>query len=109
MNEKLNVDIVKHDELTSLVNGYSFMNHLNTFYEKTQDGYRYVGENDFVIIRFFYKFSLILLFIYQLNIKCFPHIAVNIGSGVSVLRVDSGENIKRITGSLMGGGRIIKY
>lgn len=29
---------------------------------------------------------------------------MNIGSGVSILRVDSGTGIKRVTGTLMGGG-----
>jgi len=44
------------------------MNNLNTFYEKTRDGYRDVGEHDFVLIRLFIKnFLLLNYFIYKLN------------------------------------------
>ena len=50
INETLNINLVKHDELISLVNGYSFMNELNTFYEKSREGNNFVGANDFVKI-----------------------------------------------------------
>ena len=50
VNETLNVTMFKHDELISLVNGYITMNELNTFYETTRDGYKFVGSDDFVII-----------------------------------------------------------
>ena len=42
--------MVKHDELISLVNGYILMNELDTFYETTSDGYKFVGAEDFVNI-----------------------------------------------------------
>ena len=50
VHEVLNVNMVKHDELISLVNGYLIMNELNTFYETTSEGYKFVGAEDFVII-----------------------------------------------------------
>lgn len=54
------------------------------------------------IFNFNYLFSLLI------HIKKeFPHISVNIGSGVSILRVDSGTSIKRVTGTLMGGGNLL--
>jgi len=37
----------------------------------------------------------------------YPHIAVNIGSGVSILLVKSKENVLRVGGTLMGGGKNI--
>lgn len=55
VNETLNINMVKHDELISLVNGYLIMNELNTFYEKSNDEYKFVGSNDLVknFINFF--------------------------------------------------------
>jgi len=35
----------------------------------------------------------------------YPHVAVNIGSGVSILLVNSIEDIKRVGGTMMGGGK----
>jgi pantothenate kinase len=35
----------------------------------------------------------------------YPHIAVNIGSGVSILLVNSIDDVKRVGGTLMGGGK----
>ncbi len=37
----------------------------------------------------------------------YPHLAINVGSGVSVLQVNSINDIKRVTGTLMGGGTLI--
>ena len=37
----------------------------------------------------------------------FPHIAVNVGSGVSILQVNGIHNIKRVTGTLIGGGTLV--
>lgn len=80
----MGLKIHKYDELISLVNGYITMNDFNTFYEKNNTGYKNVKSNDLE----------------------FPHIAVNIGSGVSILNVESLSSIKRVTGTLMGGGKI---
>jgi type II pantothenate kinase len=37
------------------------------------------------------------------NLK-YPHITVNIGSGVSILLVNSVDDVKRVGGTMMGGG-----
>ena len=34
----------------------------------------------------------------------FPYLLVNIGSGVSILKVDSNESFQRVSGTIMGGG-----
>lgn len=82
VNEELKIKIDKHDEVLSLLKGYSMMNNYNTFYEISNGVSSYLPIDDFE----------------------YPHIAVNVGSGVSVLRVNSISDIKRITGTLMGGG-----
>lgn len=56
VNELINLNMIKHDELISLVNGYILMNDLNTFYEKSSDGYKLVGCDDFV--NFLFKIIL---------------------------------------------------
>jgi hypothetical protein len=48
INETLNINLIKHDELISLVNGYLIMNELDTFYETTKNGYKNVGKQDLV-------------------------------------------------------------
>ena len=37
------------------------------------------------------------------NDKIFPYLLVNIGSGVSILKVDSEEEFQRVGGSTIGG------
>lgn len=85
--EEFKITMEKHDELLSLVKGYLMMSDYKTFYELT-------GSNG--------KYSIIP----SEDIE-FPHIAVNVGSGVSVLQVNSINDIKRVTGTLMGGGTLI--
>ena len=74
--------IEKRDELISLVKGYTFMGQYETFYELKQSKIHFIKENNFI----------------------YPHIAVNIGSGISILIVNSPTDIKRETGTLIGGG-----
>ena len=85
IKEELGITIEKRDELISLVKGYIYMNKFNTFYERKDGNIRVVGEDEFV----------------------YPHIAVNVGSGISVLIVNSGNDIRRETGTLIGGGMMI--
>ena len=88
VKKQLNIEFQKHDELISLVNGYLFLNQFNPFYkvENSKDIVR-VPSTDLT----------------------FPHIAVNIGSGVSVLRVDSPnyKDVHRVAGTIMGGGTLL--
>jgi pantothenate kinase len=84
--KELNIKLDKHDELLSLVKGYIAMNHYNTFYEHINDGVvKDLPPEDLE----------------------HPHLAVNIGSGVSVLLVKSATEINRVSGTMMGGGTLI--
>ena len=57
VNETLGLNMVKYDELLSLVNGYITMNQFETFYEKSNKGYKNVASSDLVIIKIlFIKF-----------------------------------------------------
>lgn len=86
--EKFNITLEKHDELISLVRGYLFFNSFNSLYKiEGINQIDFVSQSDLV----------------------FPHLAVNIGSGVSILKVDSPDNkdIHRVAGTIMGGGTLI--
>lgn len=86
MKKVFNIEFIKHDELLSLVNGYLFMNTYNSFYEAEEiDSITPIPPEDF----------------------SFPHICVNIGSGVSILKVKSPTEFERVGGTLMGGGTLI--
>jgi type II pantothenate kinase len=63
------------------------MNYYNTFYEIKDSKIHFVKERDFF----------------------YPHISVNIGSGISILIVKSVNDIKRETGTLIGGGNLTLY
>ena len=58
------------------------MNKYNSFYEQKDGKIIIVKEEEFV----------------------YPHISVNVGSGISILIVNSINEIKRETGTLIGGG-----
>ena len=87
INEEFQISMEKHDELLSLVKGYLMMNEYNTFYHL-------IGPNG--------KFETVP----HEDLE-FPHIAVNVGSGVSILQVNGINDIQRVTGTLMGGGTLI--
>ncbi|XP_065178051.1 4'-phosphopantetheine phosphatase-like isoform X1 [Sycon ciliatum] len=90
LEEKLGVLVDKEDEMHCLITGANFvLNHVlneSFIYSKGADGqsnYRYrnnTGNN------------------------IFPYLLVNIGSGVSILKVDSPTEYQRIGGTAMGGG-----
>ena len=86
MKKYFNIEFNKHDELISLVKGYLFINHFNSFYK--------IDENDREIP-------------VPSNDLIFPHISVNIGSGTSILKVSSLDDIQRISGTILGGGTLI--
>lgn len=86
MKKVFNIEFIKHDELLSLINGYLFMNNYNSFYEtEAIDKIKKIPPEDLT----------------------FPHISVNIGSGVSILKVISPTKFERVGGTLMGGGTLI--
>lgn len=76
----------------SLVNGYLFMNDYLTFYSfsKTEKEIFSKPED---LVRFYWRIK-----------KTYPHISVNIGSGVSILLVNSINDVKRVSGTNVGGG-----
>lgn len=86
MDKKYGIKFIKHDELISLVHGYLFMNNYKAFYYLNEQDQMEKLEGDDL---------------------AFPHISVNIGSGVSLLKVLSPDEISRVGGTLMGGGTLI--
>lgn len=76
-------ELVKIDELESLVHGYQQILNYNTMYTINKSKQKnYINSTDF------------------------PHLIVNIGSGVSIIKVDN-EKIERIGGTSCGGGTLI--
>eukprot|EP01083_Nonionella_stella_P004485 12988_1 len=41
---------------------------------------------------------------YDMQSDCFPYLLVNIGSGVSILRIDDENSFERVSGTCIGGG-----
>ncbi len=68
------------------------MNDFNTFYEFKDGKIIYHDKND--LVRYSFK-------------QTYPHIAVNVGSGISILTVYGKKDIKRVTGTLIGGGTLM--
>ena len=85
MKNELNIEFIKHDELLSIIYGYKFMNKYNSFYEIDNNISKPISPSEFT----------------------FPHITVNIGTGVSFLKVTSLDKYQRVGGTLMGGGSFI--
>ena len=87
MKKNFDIELVKHDELQSLIKGYKLMNNYNNnlFYEIENDQMKSIPPEDLT----------------------FPNITSNIGSGVSILKVSSVEKYERVGGTLMGGGTLI--
>lgn len=84
LEHKLGMVLVKMDELSCLVHGSNLLlQHFENEAFSFQNWKRqYLSSSDPV----------------------FPYLLVNIGSGVSILRVDSEDSFKRISGSSVGGG-----
>ena len=85
LKNNFDIELIKNDELQSLIFGYKLMNNFNSFYEIENDEMKIVPPEDFK----------------------FPHISANVGSGVSILKVSSVEKYERVGGTLMGGGTLI--
>ena len=88
IKQNFKIDFLKNDELISLVEGYIFIKNYSFIY-KIED---------------FDK----KIFVPNSDLK-YPHISVNIGSGVSILKVNSPykKDIERVTGRIIGGGTLI--
>ncbi|CAF3629728.1 unnamed protein product [Rotaria sp. Silwood1] len=90
--EKLKISWYKCDELDTLIKGLSYLSKLNPqecfYYEEPQNESN-PNKHPFTF-----------------DIKR-PFLLVNIGSGISILHVDSERNYRRITGTSIGGGTFL--
>lgn len=71
------------------------MNHLHISIE-------YLHMLKLTVINKFIK--VIVIIILKDTSDCYPYLLVNIGSGVSILKVDGEETFERVSGSSLGGG-----
>ena len=105
ITDNLNVKIIKFDELQSLIKGYFIMNEYRTMYHLEQKKLETIlqnfkdNKNDLDDLNY-KKVNLIQEF-------TFPHLVVNIGSGVSIIKVISDKNIERVGGTMCGGGTLL--
>lgn len=88
LKERLNVAINKLDEMKMLVDGLNFVlshvqNEVFTYSHETKKQ-TFVPPKD--------------------EAESFPYLLVNIGSGVSILKVESKDEFHRVSGSSIGGG-----
>ncbi|CAF4177924.1 unnamed protein product [Rotaria sordida] len=90
--EKLKISWCKCDELDTLIKGLSYLSKLNPkecfYYEEPQNDAN-PNKHPFIF-----------------DTKR-PFLLVNIGSGISILHVDSERNYRRITGTSIGGGTFL--
>ncbi len=87
--EKLHLKIIKEDEMECLITGLNFLvrqipNEVFTYDERLAEPTQF--ENN--------------------PVELFPYMLVNIGSGVSILKVTSSETYERISGTSFGGGTL---
>ncbi|KAK3733934.1 hypothetical protein QZH41_009580 [Actinostola sp. cb2023] len=88
LTEKLGVRVEKEDEMQCLIRGCNFVltSLANEVYEFRRD-----EEPQYV-------------FHHHDSIEIYPYLLVNIGSGVSILQVESKDKFQRVGGTSMGGG-----
>jgi len=80
--------LVKCDEIPYLVKGMAFItNHCrdSSFSFSKEEGKHYIEE----------------------PLKEFPKLLISIGSGVSIIKINSYENFERISGTMIGGGTLL--
>jgi len=93
-NQLLEMDLLKFDELKSLIEGIHYIHYINPrkecfFYnDPFNDRGNFSKEN--------YDFS-----------NPYPYLVVNIGSGVSILAVRSPTDYQRVSGTSLGGGTFL--
>ena len=86
--EELGAEIIKVDELKSLVKGMIFLQ------DKVKESWFTFTESDGRIFQ-------------EEEIGSFPRILVSIGSGVSIIKVNSYIDFQRVSGTMIGGGTLI--
>ncbi|KAG6766401.1 hypothetical protein NC652_021976 [Populus alba x Populus x berolinensis] len=83
--EKLGISLEKEDEMDCLVTGANFL-----LKAVNQEAFTYLnGSKEFVQID---------------HNDLYPYLLVNIGSGVSMIKVDGDGNFERVSGTSVGGG-----
>jgi type II pantothenate kinase len=87
--KRLGVNLAKYDEMECLISGLHYLCH-----NYSDECYYWENPNS----------ELSRRVPFQLGPDPYPYIIVNIGSGVSILRVDSAKQFKRIGGTSVGGG-----
>lgn len=104
--KKLNVQVKKIDELQALLYGNAIMNEYNTMYylenEKLENILISAKQDTFNDV---YKVNYRK--INSIHTFKFPHLVVNIGSGVSIVKVLDENTIERVGGTMCGGGTLI--
>ena len=90
ITEKLGVVVEKEDEMNCLINGCNFL--IRTVPNEVFS----IDHNDYINSGHEFKG----------NENRFPYLLVNIGSGVSILKVESDEKFERIGGSCLGGATL---
>ena len=111
IKEALGVEIYKYDELKSVLCGYFLMNDYSTMYHLEEKNLTEILinakkiENDslFLNVDSFCKY----IKVNSIFSFTFPHLVVNIGSGVSIIKVFSDEKIERVGGTMCGGGTLL--
>lgn len=88
LKNELGVDIIKNDEMRSLVKGMVFLqdNIKNACFTFTEDSGKKFQEEESEI---------------------YPRILVSIGSGVSIIKVNSNDSYERVGGTMIGGGTLM--
>ena len=87
--QRLGVNLAKYDEMQSLITGLHYLCR-----EYLDECYYWENPNS----------DLSHTIPFQLGPDPYPYIIVNIGSGVSILRVNSATEFTRIGGTSVGGG-----
>ena len=85
---RLNVKLLKEDEMESLITGLNFL----------------VRQIENEVFTYDERRSVAMQF--EKDSQIFPYMVVNIGSGVSILKVTSDETYERISGTSLGGGTL---
>lgn len=86
--EEFKMELVKNDEMKSLVKGMIFLqdNVNNSWFTFTEaEGKIYHSDESNV----------------------FPRILVSMGSGVSIIKINSNDSFERISGTMIGGGTLV--
>ncbi|GLG95538.1 Pantothenate kinase 4 [Gryllus bimaculatus] len=87
LNEKLGLSVDKEDEISCLIKGCNFL--LKNIPDEAFEYHRHGNPE--------YKFQ-------NADPNIFPYLLVNIGSGVSIMKVMSDDSYERIGGTATGGG-----